>query len=139
VSPALASASFTAAWRAANRGRLLTVTRIDGIPHKGFSRDDNLARCQAGTWAEVSGYTLDYGVDAGLIWNSVRPGHYAHSAGATWDGVRRETYHDLIEQARNAVRPVKSHLRQTTFAEYRQRLAEYGLELVDDAGVEVEA
>jgi len=131
--------AVTAAWRAANKGRLLTITRIDGIPHKGFTRDANLARCQAQAWAEVSGYTLDYGYGAdGLCWNSVRPGHYAHSAGATWDGVRRETYHDLIEQARHAVRPVKSHLRQTTFAEYRQRLAEYGLDLVDDAGVEVQ-
>jgi hypothetical protein len=43
----------------------------------------------------------------------------------------------MIEQARYAVHPVKSHLRQTTFAEYRQRLAEYGLALVDDTGAEV--
>jgi hypothetical protein len=90
LSPALIPA-VQAAWRAANKGRLLTVTRIDGLPHKGFERDGNLARCQAGTWAEVSGYTLDYGVE-GLTWNSVRHGHYAHSAGATWDGVRRDTH-----------------------------------------------
>jgi len=130
--------AVTAAWRAANRGRLLNVTRIDGIPHKGFARDDNLARCQAKTWGEVSGYTLDYGVE-GMVWNSVRPGHYGHSAGVAWDGVRRESRCGFIEDIRNAVRPVKSHLRQTTFAEYRRNLAEYGLDLVDDAGVEVQA
>ena len=129
-----------AAWRKANKGRAVSIRRIDGIPHKGFVREANLARGAAEAWGEVSGYVFDYGIE-NLSWNSVRSGYYSHSAATTWDGVRRETYHEFIEQARYAVYPVKvrAGFRHTAFDEHRQNLAEYGLELVDDAGIDKEA
>jgi hypothetical protein len=122
-----------AAWRAANSQRQLSVIRVDGIPHIGFEREGNMARGKAGTWGEVSGYLLDYGIP-GLHWNQVRPNSYAHSAHSTWDGICRETYHGMIEIARNLGHLFESGMavNPEAFAVSRRRLAEYGITIIDD-------
>lgn len=114
-------------WRAANRGMPeLRIERHDGIEHKGFSRELNRARCDAGLWEEVSGYTLVF--SQWSCWNSKRAEHYAHSASSTWDGARRDTYHGFIEL-----------LQYASLAEANERMSKTTIlaELLNDWNVEI--
>lgn len=122
-----------AAWRALNKGRALSVTVIPGLPHKGegFTREQNLARCAAGKWNEVSGYIFDPGL-AGLVWSRVSADHYGHSAHVAWEGVCRETYHAVIEVARDlGLEALRGPLSEQVLRTYTTRLGFYGITLVD--------
>lgn len=117
------------AWRRANNGRPLSIQRVDGIPHKGFYREENIKRGQAGTWHEVSGYLFDLG-GAGIPWNLVRSDSYSHSAHVAWDGVRRETNCSVLEVVKYACDQIGGG--KPMFAQnWVAVLREYGIEMTE--------
>lgn len=85
-------------WQELNSDRNLTLAYHSGQKPTG-DREANLARCEAKTWAEYAGYTLDFG---GYRWNAVTDEWYGHSPACCWDGVRRETKSYFIECLRLA-------------------------------------
>jgi len=88
-------------WQTLNADRFdaLLITRHPGQKPTG-TREDNLARCAAKSWAQYAGYTLS-GI-GGYRWNSVTDDWYGHAPSCCWDGVRRETRSFFIEALHNA-------------------------------------
>jgi hypothetical protein len=88
-------------WKRLNpRFKNLRVERVNGLPHVGYTSDDNRA---VSDWTQFSGYLLIYfdlpdGQTYG--WNAVRADGYGHSAGTCWNGVGRETICRFIESLR---------------------------------------
>lgn len=126
-----------AAWRAKNNGQALAVQRVDGIPHKGFEREDNRARGDAKKWAEVSGYILYVHEDLEYTYNDVRDGWYSHSAAVTWDGCGRSSYCRVIETVKSAYHQLSRTTGSFAFAQDDSVAflrEEYGITIVDDLG-----
>lgn len=122
------------AWQASNKNRFAySVKRVDGLAHIAMEREQNHKRCEEKKWAEVSGYLFSYGFEeeSGLCWNRVCTGHYSHSASTTWDGIRRETYHDVIENAYAAYRQAAGTQRYTYDASERL-LTDHNIVVVND-------
>ena len=74
----------------------VAVKRHEGKPHKGMTRDDNLA---VPDWSVYAGYVLNYGID-NYRWNSVSTDHYGHSPSTCWSGMGRETVSQFIHDLR---------------------------------------
>ena len=121
--------SINKRWMELNNG-FYQIERHAGIPYIGFNREDNMARGASNTWREISGYTLSHPT-CDIRWNSVREEYYGHSAGTTWDGIRRETYHSFADALRNAFYHYSGRV------EYRIErilavLEEYKIDVVND-------
>lgn len=123
------------AWRAKNKGQALAVVRVDGIPHKGFEREDNLERGNANKWAEVGGYILYLHEDLEYTYNDVRPDWYSHSAAVTWDGCGRSTYCQVLETVKSAYHQLSRTTGSFAFAQDDSVAflrEEYGITIVND-------
>lgn len=112
----------------ARLGNGLRIERIDGLRYSFVSREDNQARCDADGWAEVAGYSLILmQLENGYCsrWNSVQRSYYCHSASTAWDGVRRETISQFVDDLRNMAHGWDD-------GDKRRRLAAAGIDVVND-------
>ena len=75
----------------------LAITRHDGAPHIGMTPYDNRAVTD---WTVYAGYVLIYFPESGKGWNSVRDNYYCHSPSSAWNGIRRETVSQFLEDLR---------------------------------------
>ena len=83
-------------------------------------------------WTRFRGYVLRFREDEGMFsaWNSVRADYYSHSAGTTWDGIRRETFCSFVDALLGAARRLEEGFDPTWGQE--ETLARYRITLVDD-------
>ena len=75
----------------------VAIVRHSGKPHKGYTRDDNLA---VKDWTPFAGYLFQYDPEQHWNWNAVRTDWYSHSASTAWNGVRRDTICSWVEDIR---------------------------------------
>ena len=98
-------------WRELNRDHydpeMLTVERVPGLAHRGFTREDNGAIGDAKDWGKFAGYVLrfykNHETGDTYGWNAIKDNWYSHSPSCCWDGVRRDTIHQFIEMTRMIV------------------------------------
>jgi len=122
-------------WKQANPNMPdMVLNRVSGETHKGFTPEDNRAVGDAKGWSLFAGYTLRYclnpstGESSG--WNGVRDDYYCHSPSVAWDGVRRDTYHQFVQDIAMTV-TLWSREKDVHHSSF-DLLEKYGVKLVND-------